>query len=276
MAEVVGTEAVDRPAGLTGLDGYPHQWAGAFPTTMLELDQRGSARQAGAFAAALAELVLTVKRESQQSEDRGLLVIAEAAAAIIPGAEQSSVSVADGPGRLVLRAAHGPLPPQVMALQNETGQGPCLETVAAGAPVRLVDTAEESRWPLFTPRVAGLGVNSMLCTPLAAQNVVFGSLSLMSASPGAFHEEAEILAAVFAAHAALALTGVKDTRELTAMARTRDVIGQAKGILMERHHITADAAFAVLVSASQNSNRKLKEICEEIALTGETSDAQAS
>ena len=173
-----------------------------------------------------------------------------------------------------MRAAHGPVPPLVMALQNETGEGPCLETVAVGAPVRLVDTTDDQRWPLFTPRVAGLEVGSMLCTPLAAQNVVFGSLSLMSKAPGAFDEEAEVLAAVFAAHAALALSGVKDTRDLTLMAQTRDVIGQAKGILMERHHITADAAFAVLVRASQNSNRKLRDICEELALTGDTSDGQ--
>jgi len=241
---------------------------------MLELDQHGSARHVGAFAAALAELVLTVKREGLQSEDRGLAVIAEAAAAVIPGAEQSSVSVADGAERLILRAAHGPVPPHVMALQNETRQGPCLETVASGGPVRLVDTAGDERWPLFTPRAAGLGVGSMLCTPLAAQERVFGSLSLISATAGAFDEEAEILAAVFAAHAALALTGVKDTRELAAMAQTRDVIGQAKGILMERHHITADAAFAVLVRASQNSNRKLRDICEELAMTGDTSDSE--
>lgn len=53
----------------------------------------------------------------------------------------------------------------------------------------------------------------------------------------------------------------------TGMA-TRDLIGQAKGILMERHKLTADQAFRLLTRASQTTNRKLRDIAEELTQTG--------
>jgi ANTAR domain len=49
----------------------------------------------------------------------------------------------------------------------------------------------------------------------------------------------------------------------------RDLIGQAKGILMERHRITADAAFALLAEASQHKNVKLTEVAAHLVETGE-------
>jgi AmiR/NasT family two-component response regulator len=50
---------------------------------------------------------------------------------------------------------------------------------------------------------------------------------------------------------------------------SRDVIGQAKGILMERHRISADEAFERLKAASQHQNRKLAALAEELADTGQ-------
>lgn len=272
MSEAIDPGTLPK-AGLTGLDGYPHQWAGAFPTTSLELDVTSSAEHRGAgFAAALAELALTVKREGAKDDRRALHVITEAAAAIIPGTRDAAVVVADGPDRLSARAAHGDLPPRLLALQNETGQGPCLDAVQQTSPVLMAEVDQETRWPRFSGRAAALGVGSMLCTPLVVQGQVFGSLSLISTLAGAFGPESETLAAVFAAHAALALLGVRDVRNLAAMADSRDVIGQAKGILMERHKITSDTAFTLLTRASQRGNVKLRDICEQLALTGGTPD----
>jgi AmiR/NasT family two-component response regulator len=49
----------------------------------------------------------------------------------------------------------------------------------------------------------------------------------------------------------------------------RDLIGQAKGILMERHRITADAAFTLLAAASQRKNVKLTDVAAHLVETGE-------
>src|SRR5437763_13471294 len=50
---------------------------------------------------------------------------------------------------------------------------------------------------------------------------------------------------------------------------SRDVIGQAKGILMERLHLTPDQAFEELRAVSQSYNRKVRDIAAEISESGE-------
>ena len=95
-----------------------------------------------------------------------------------------------------------------------------------------------------------------------------GSLSLHSTAPGVFNEETRELARVFAAHASIALVGAARHRNIVAALSSRDIIGQAKGILMERFGITADAAFAVLLRMSQHLNVKLREVSAELCSTG--------
>jgi AmiR/NasT family two-component response regulator len=51
---------------------------------------------------------------------------------------------------------------------------------------------------------------------------------------------------------------------------TRETIGEALGILMERERITADQAFDVLRRASQHLNVKLRDIAQNLVDTGET------
>jgi transcriptional regulator with GAF, ATPase, and Fis domain len=104
----------------------------------------------------------------------------------------------------------------------------------------------------------------MICTPLVLGTTVLGSLSLGSTAVNAFDEESASLAAIFAAHTATALAAAEGRRQLSAAISSRDVIGQAKGILMERYRIGADAAFAVLVRTSQHTNVKLHDVAVEL------------
>jgi len=221
-----------------------------------------------AFAKSLIELALAVKREGLTDQKHALAVITEGAAAIIEGVEHSAVVVPAGPRQLEALSVYGCLPPLVMGLQNEVGEGPCLEAVSHTSQVVVDDMRAETRWPVFSTRVQSLGVGSMICTPLTVENRVVGSLSLASSRPHAFDEEAIGLAEVFAAHATLALVGAEEVRNLKAMASSRDVIGQAKGILMERFQLTNQEAFAVLVRLSQHHNVKLRVLCEQLNETG--------
>jgi hypothetical protein len=109
----------------------------------------------------------------------------------------------------------------------------------------------------------------MMCTSLIAQDRIYGSLSLASGQPHAFDEESQALATIFAANATIALAGHEWRRNMTVALSSRDVIGQAKGILMERYRLTPDAAFALLVTASQHAHTKLRTISEELCRTGE-------
>jgi AmiR/NasT family two-component response regulator len=96
-----------------------------------------------------------------------------------------------------------------------------------------------------------------------------GALNLYSSQPHAFDEDAEHVGLLFATHAAVALAAALQQEHLTQAIHGRDLIGQAKGILMERHKLTADQAFTVLVRTSQRSNTKLRDLAEHLANTGE-------
>ena len=225
---------------------------------------RGSA--AVGFAWSLAELALSL--QSQTANDaNGLAIIAEAAARIIPGADCAAVVVPAGPGKLEARAVHGDLP-AVLGLENEVGQGPCLDALTRTGQVRVTNVETERRWPLFGGRAAATGALSMLCTPLSAGAVVYGSLSLVSRTAGAFNEDSAGLADVLAAHAVIALAGARQRSQLSAALGRRDVIGQAKGILMERYRLTPDEAFAMLSQISQDTNTKLHDVADRLSRTG--------
>ena len=253
----------EQQAGLDRLDGYPHRWFGALPGEAPDEDPPDT------FPAALADLALTVNQEGVTDDQRALDVIVEGAVAIISGVEHAAVVVRAGPQRLDARAVHGELPPAIMQLQNNLGEGPCLDALQDTSQLLIADIVHDARWPRFAAEAGQLGVRSMLCTPLAARDTIVGLLSVASTEPDAFDEESMAMVAVFAAHATVALLGVHQVRNLTALAGTRDLIGQAKGILMERYRLSSDAAFQMLVRISQNGNIPLRQVCSALAETGE-------
>lgn len=215
------------------------------------------------LARAMAEVAASVERDGLDLGER-LQAVTDGAAEVIPGVGCSAVVVADGPQRLAARAVRGDLPAALMGLQNQIGQGPCLTAVAQTEQVWVQNIVQDPRWPQFGPRAAALGAHAMICTPLLMGNTVLGSLSLVSTTVDAFDEESVSLASIFAGHAATALAAAEGRRQLSAAVSSRDVIGQAKGMLMERYRMSADAAFAVLLRTSQTTNVKLRDVAEEL------------
>jgi len=94
-------------------------------------------------------------------------------------------------------------------------------------------------------------------------------LNLYSRQAGMFDDESEHVGLLFAAHAAIAYSGARTKADLGRAVATRQLIGQAQGILMERHKITGDQAFALLVAASQRTNIRLRELAEQLVASGE-------
>ena len=111
----------------------------------------------------------------------------------------------------------------------------------------------------------------MLSFRLFVDKGTLGSLSLCSTERCAFDEESEHVGLLFASHAAVAMSGAQQREHLNKAVSARDLIGQAKGILMERHKLTADQAFSVLARVSQESNTKLVEVARTLTETEEVS-----
>jgi GAF domain-containing protein len=171
-------------------------------------------------------------------------------------------------GELIPRATTGEAPLLLDRLQQRLGDGPCVHAAEHQSVFRIEDTRQDERWPEFCVEAARLNVRSMLCVPLWVDERGLGALSLYADQAAAFtdlHERVTILLATFAA---LALAEAQRADQMHDALGNRDVIGQAKGILMERHGVTADAAFGVLSRVSQAENMKLAEIARRFVETG--------
>ena len=219
------------------------------------------------LVSALAELA----RRMQQQEDSEATLekVVEAAIALVPGAEEGSISVVTDRKKVQSWAASNDLPREVDELQGEVGEGPCLDAVFEQDVVSVPDMAGEQRWPRFAARAAEAGAASMLSFQLFIDAGDLGAMNLYSREPHAFDEESQRVGLPLAAHAAVALARVQEREQLLTAMNSRDLIGQAQGILMERHKITADQAFQLLARASQDRNVKLRDLAEELIFSGE-------
>lgn len=212
--------------------------------------------------------------EAKADEAETLAEIVRAAVALIPGCDEGSVSLVFGRRKVTSEAASGQLPAIVDRIQEELHEGPCIDAAYLELTVRVSDMAAETRWPAFSPRALAAGAAGMLSFQLYVEDDDLGALNLFSRVAGAFDDESEHVGRMFAAHAAIAFSAARKQSVLARSIETRDLIGQAKGILMERHKVTADQAFALLVRVSQQQNIKLRDIADQLVHSGALRDRQ--
>jgi GAF domain-containing protein len=205
---------------------------------------------------------------------------------VIRSAEAASLTVVGDGGTLSTPVFNGALADRVDALQYTNHEGPCLEAARAveWTAILVSDLQDEEQWPRFASQGAAAGARSVLSVSLFAgptlgaegvQHAV-GSLNLYASSPHAFggsERDTALLLALYAGLALAATEAISDAGErldqLKEAMATRNVIGQAQGILMERHKFTAGQAFDRLRTSSMNLNRKLRDVAKELILSGE-------
>jgi len=174
-------------------------------------------------------------------------------------------------GRPVTVACSDPVAATVDAVQYELDNGPCLHAMRNGHMVRIEDTADKAVWPEFEAQAASHGIRSCLALPLNADGKPVGALNLYARAASAFGAAEARRAADFAENASGALTlairlasHAALIGQLRSSLASRTVIDQALGIVMAREQCTQARAFAILRSASQNRNVKLREIASAI------------
>jgi transcriptional regulator with GAF, ATPase, and Fis domain len=224
------------------------------------------------LAVQLSDLARALQQED--SFQNTLNGIVAAAVQTVPGAEYAGVMIVQGRRDIETQAATDEVARLVDRAQYDTRQGPCLDAAYEQRTVRLSDMAHEDRWPQFSRRALDAGVRSMLSFQLYVVGDNLGALNLYSRRRAAFNDESEDTGLLFASHAAIAMVGARREQNLTRAMSVRDLIGQAKGILMERHKITDDRAFQLLVRVSQRSNIKLVEVARSLVETGELNDSR--
>jgi PAS domain S-box-containing protein len=207
---------------------------------------------------------------SEQDTVAGVLQrVVERAAGLVSTCPDVGVLLVRSRRRIETPAATVGLAAACDRLQRELGEGPGLTAAEAVAPLHIPDLARDRRWPRFTRPVVHHGVRSLLAIPLTGPRGTIGALSLYARTVNAFEPDDAVVAAAFATHAALAVSHAELEANLRLGLATREEIGRAVGILMERHRVTAAAAFDMLVVASQQSHRKLRDIAAWMNETGE-------
>jgi transcriptional regulator with GAF, ATPase, and Fis domain len=154
-------------------------------------------------------------------------------------------------------------------LQYGTGEGPCLSAAADHEAVVIVDDlTADARWPVFGPGAISHGIRSMLSLHLYTDRDTIGALNVYAHQPHAFTPDSVRTGVLLAAHSVAAIAAATTIAQLRMALESRDLIGQAKGMLMERNKITSNEAFDLLITASQHSNRKLRDVAAELTDTG--------
>lgn len=195
---------------------------------------------------------------------------------VAPGADLVSVTLRGADGLFHTPVETDPVATELDQLQYKFGEGPCLDAALPSGPAVAAsrDLAAEARWPRFGPAAAEHGLGAVLSTallPAAGPPELAGALNIYSRHRDGLHDTDATAALLLATHASLALAHTQavtsarlHAEQLHKAIDSRDVIGQAKGILMSRRGMSAEQAFDLLRRTSQELNVKLVELAETL------------
>lgn len=253
-----------------------------------ERDAANRRRSEGSRPTLLAVAFAEIAEQLYEAEtyEEVLTRIADAAVTTISGGQLASVTLREA-GRYRTAGATDEHASAVDQAQYDVNEGPSLD--ALSAPLVDAPSFPDGRWSRLGAQPVEHGVESSVSYRLGApggdgeEEEVLGSLNVYALSPGAFDQTALEIGSILAAHASLAARAVGERTSLDALGHhlerallSRDVIGQAKGILMERLRITPEDAFDVLRQSSQRLNVKLREIAQRLTDTGEVDQGLGS
>jgi GAF domain-containing protein len=212
---------------------------------------------------------LSLLLDADDSFQRTLDTVVDLSVSTLPGCDSAGVTLRIN-GKDETAAASDAYTLEIDTIQYESNEGPFLTALEKGERQHIEAISNESRWPEFCRRAAASGFRSGASFPLGV-NGSAGTLNLYAKSEHAFDDVSVGVAEIFAKQAAIALQNAQIYaaarnlgRQLTEALQTRDAIGQAKGILMERENISDGEAFEMLKTISQNTNVKLHEIARRL------------
>ena len=182
------------------------------------------------------------------------------------------IMLEDDHGELAFAAASNDDVIAIERHQERAHEGACFEAYTRNEVVAIADaTSLRERWPAYAARLDEAGLRAVIGVPMNAFAQTIGVINIYRSGGGAWTPEeieaAEIVASVGAGYIVYGtdMRAQHDlAQQLQAAISSRDLIGQAKGILMEREGMSAEAAFTALRQFSQHSNRKLHEVAMEI------------
>jgi len=213
----------------------------------------------------VADLVHTLNQRPRVDADGALDELVANLLGHMSCAQHAGVTLTTLNGEVHTLSATDRYPATLDDIQRRQREGPCLTAAWKHHVIRLNDISSEERWPAYCREVAETTpIRSVLAFELFTGEDSTGALNFYAQSANAFDDDSVELGLVLATHAALAWHMVRRDEQFRSALASRDVIGQAKGMIMERFDIDAVHAFELLKRLSQNTNTALFEVAQQL------------
>ena len=201
-----------------------------------------------------------------KTPDGGVVAeLAEHAATELPGVDYANVTVTSGRYEVDTPSATHPFAVTLDDIQRRHGEGPCLSSAWQHKTIHVEDLESDLRWPKFRAEaLERTPVRSIMGFQLFLTGKSMGSLNVFAERPGAFDAATRQLGSLFATQSALVWDAARREEQFRQALASRDVIGQAKGMIMERYSIDATQAFDMLRKLSHDTNTPLAAVAAKV------------
>ncbi|HWF28811.1 MAG TPA: GAF and ANTAR domain-containing protein [Mycobacterium sp.] len=214
--------------------------------------------------AQLAELVASLDREGTETR-AGLRELIDSGTQHVAGSEYAGITLAERGKAITNVVATHRYAVVLDVIQNEYGEGPCVAAAWQHHVMHVADLGVDRRWPRYQQyALANTPIRSILSFELFVDPDTTAALNFFAHQPHAFTDESIELGGIFATHVALAWSTMRRHDQFRSALASRDIIGQAKGVIMERFNLDAAEAFDLLARLSQQSNTKLFDIARAL------------
>jgi transcriptional regulator with GAF, ATPase, and Fis domain len=213
----------------------------------------------------IAELVQDLYGRPDTDSDTVIAELVEHAAVEIPGAQYAGVTVTRHAKHIDTPAATHKWPILLDEIQQRHHEGPCLTAAWEEKTVHVADLERDERFPLYRrDALAQTPIRSIMAFQMFIAGETMGALNVYAEQPHAFGPDTRVLGLIFAAHSSVTWNAARRDEQFKRALASRDVIGQAKGMIMERYGVDAVQAFELLRKLSQDSNVPLIQIATEL------------
>ncbi|WP_396836794.1 GAF and ANTAR domain-containing protein [Mycobacterium sp. ITM-2016-00318] len=213
----------------------------------------------------IAEIVQELYGRDDVDSDTVIAELAEHAAVEVPGAQYAGVTVTRNGRHIETPAATHKWPILLDEIQQRHRQGPCLSAAWEEKTIHVRDLETDERFPLYARDVlAETPIRSVMSFQMWIAGETMGALNVYAETPNVFDDKTRAVGLVFAAHSSVAWNAARRDEQFKKALASRDVIGQAKGMLMERYGVNAIQAFDLLRKLSQDSNTPLIQIAADL------------
>jgi GAF domain-containing protein len=213
----------------------------------------------------IAQIVQDLYGRPDTDSDTVIAELAEHAAAEIPGAEYAGVTVTRNAKQIDTPATTHKWPLLLDEIQQRHAEGPCLTAAWEEKIIHVADLTTDERFPLYArDALTETPIRSVMAFQMWIAGEQMGALNVYSETAHAFGPQTREIGLVFAAHSSVAWNAARRDEQFKRALTSRDVIGQAKGMLMERYGVNAIQAFDLLRKLSQDSNTPLIQIAADL------------